>query len=318
MASKLMPFGISPQEYKIHSHATNDTPTGQTSSFLKSNGLLSLGPRKHAAGEEESLDNASDTAGSGTNRKKRRVAAIPPRLYVCPWYRHNPNAQHFQVGGRFEKCRTQGVKTDKLKEHVRRVHMKPAQCPKCGRRGDPGEIRFHTEKINCTPKEVIEEVDNETLQQEILLTTRRNITWHVVFAILFPLYTPAPPEGAQYFVDEIEIVADTRPERLAQVLAAHLNSTAKTLEELLNSTEHGDDLVAPNLVAAATRLRAIISSAPFVADSRSQADPPSPGSPAQPYGDPCPDTPDWGSFIDSSQYASDKGDDSVSPTSDLK
>lgn len=75
--------------------------------------------------------------------------------------------------------------------------MKPAQCPKCGRRGDPGEIRFHTEKINCTPKEVIEEVDNETLQQEILLTTRRNITWHVVFAILFPLYTPAPPEGAQ-------------------------------------------------------------------------------------------------------------------------
>lgn len=119
MAAKLMPFGISPQEYKIHSHATNDTPTGQTSSFLKSNGLLSLGPHKHAAGEEESLDNASDTAGSGTNRKKRRVAAIPPRLYVCPWYRHNPNAQHFQVGGRFEKCRTQGVKTDKLKYALR-------------------------------------------------------------------------------------------------------------------------------------------------------------------------------------------------------
>lgn len=68
------------------------------------------------------------------------------------------------------------------------------------------------------------------------------------------------------------------------------------------------DLVAPNLVAAATRLRAIISFAPFVADSRSQADPPAPGSPVQLYGDSCPDTLDWESLIDPSLYASDEDD----------
>lgn len=114
------PFVISPQEYKIHSHATNDTSTGEISSSLKITGLPFPGPRKRAAEEEqEPLDNASDTAGSGRNRKKCPVAAIPSRLYVCPWYRHNPNSQHFQVGGRFEKCRTQGVKTDKLKYVLR-------------------------------------------------------------------------------------------------------------------------------------------------------------------------------------------------------
>lgn len=42
------------------------------------------------------------------------------------------------------------------------------------------------------------------------------------------------------FVDENKIAADICPERLAQVLAAHLNRTATTLETFLSHTEHGD------------------------------------------------------------------------------
>lgn len=116
----LMRLGILPENYKIHSHATNDTSTTQTSSSLKSTRVRSLRSLKHAADEEqESLDNASDTGGPETTRKKRRGAVIPPRLYVCPWYFQDPNAQHFQVGERFEKCRTHGIKTDKLKYVMR-------------------------------------------------------------------------------------------------------------------------------------------------------------------------------------------------------
>lgn len=146
------------------------------------------------------------------------------------------------------------------REHVRRVHTKPAQCLTCGRRGDPGDIRTHNEKISCQQNNAIMVVDQETLRTDSSLTQTRNASWHRVFEMLFPNHSPPPSFNAQCklsflhcwlyvttaldkyedfdeIVETVEHVDNCR-ERLAQDLVACLNRSIMGLQQILNSPEY--------------------------------------------------------------------------------
>lgn len=162
------------------------------------------------------------------------------------------------------------------------------------------------DRIRCVPNVAVTPVDAETERTDVLLTETRNTTWHVVFSILFPAHAPPPPDHAQceFSVPVVVDCLDTRvdfvgvetpedverrQERLALRLEMLLDHSATELQELLGSPEYQLGLArsagmfmaseirgrthtdaargTEALVAAATRLMALITMVPFVAEA---------------------------------------------------
>lgn len=89
--------------------STSDLPPQSSSHGSQKRTQQGPGP------SQEPFD-ASRAEGSETDHKKRRRFSQPrPLLYACPFYRKDPDSELYASGGRFEKCRSKGIKTDKLK-----------------------------------------------------------------------------------------------------------------------------------------------------------------------------------------------------------
>lgn len=90
-----------------HNRTTQNPSTPTT-------GLASSNPRKRklTTCEDKETSEPNDSTGGSVEGP---TLSQKSRLYACPYYRNDPNNPIYFTGGKYEKCRRQGIKTDRLK-----------------------------------------------------------------------------------------------------------------------------------------------------------------------------------------------------------
>jgi hypothetical protein len=139
-------------------------------------------------GDED--ENEDEDSRRNPKRQSRSWVDIPHiKLFVCPYQIRDPPI--YALPGTPKVCR-KGIKPGKLREHLRRHHLQPAQCPRCGRRGDLGQINEHIKRGTCTQRLEIVKVPQEILAIDLQLTLQPKTTWEVVWVLLFGPDVPLP------------------------------------------------------------------------------------------------------------------------------
>ncbi|KAH0609127.1 uncharacterized protein H6S33_001355 [Morchella sextelata] len=130
--------------------------------------IYSEHPRKRRKGPQTNTpDNSTSTSSSSD------------RSFACPYYKNDP-VKH-------SSCAEWNKKDiHRVKEHIKRSHLKPIQCPRCSvyRAGDNGQINIHLRDGECQKAKTVSLVESDVLKKAKALE-RRNLNWQHIYQILF-------------------------------------------------------------------------------------------------------------------------------------
>lgn len=166
------------------------------------------------SGEEDGESDRPDRGGGGGGEAPN-LGSMGSRgrpFYACPFFKNDPEkyvdcakwkATDIRIVKygmfRFREKHPYGYISVLIcvdcREHCKTRHLKPLQCPRCGRfrAGDQGQIRAHIRDGDCERViDIVPVEDDVVAKGEALLS--RSLSWEQIYGILFPGYDIPDPD----------------------------------------------------------------------------------------------------------------------------